>query len=90
MRVDSLDDDGVSEVTYIDDETGEFLGKFDLSDESDNGSVTEIEADFTIDEDGTGSFEVTEEEVRAEEVNENWEKLKLKEGNKSVLGGVPK
>jgi len=25
-----------------------------------------------------------------EEVKENWEKLKLKEGNKSVLGGVPK
>jgi hypothetical protein len=78
MRVDSLDDDGVSEVTYIDDETGEFLGEFDLSDESDNGSVTEIEADFTIDEDGTGSFEVTEEEVRAEEVDENW--IELVEG----------
>ncbi|MFN5628800.1 MAG: nucleoside triphosphate pyrophosphohydrolase [Bacteroidota bacterium] len=25
-----------------------------------------------------------------EEVKENWEKLKIKEGNKSVLGGVPK
>ena len=25
-----------------------------------------------------------------EEVKQNWEKLKLKEGNKSVLGGVPK
>jgi len=25
-----------------------------------------------------------------EQVKENWEKLKLKEGNKSVLGGVPK
>lgn len=25
-----------------------------------------------------------------QEVKENWEKLKLKEGNKSVLGGVPK
>jgi XTP/dITP diphosphohydrolase len=25
----------------------------------------------------------------AQEVSENWEKLKLKEGNKSVLGGVP-
>ncbi len=25
-----------------------------------------------------------------DEVKENWEKLKLKEGNKSVLGGVPK
>jgi XTP/dITP diphosphohydrolase len=25
----------------------------------------------------------------AKEVSENWEKLKLKEGNKSVLGGVP-
>ena len=25
-----------------------------------------------------------------EEVKENWEKLKLKEGNKSVLEGVPK
>lgn len=32
-------------------------------------------------------------DVKAEteqEVKENWEKLKLKEGNKSVLGGVPK
>jgi XTP/dITP diphosphohydrolase len=26
----------------------------------------------------------------AEEVKQNWEKIKLKEGNKSVLGGVPK
>ncbi len=25
-----------------------------------------------------------------EEVKQNWEKLKLKEGNKSILGGVPK
>ncbi len=28
-------------------------------------------------------------EVTAEEVKENWEKIKLKEGNKSVLSGVP-
>lgn len=33
-----------------------------------------------------GDVEVTDEE----EVKANWEKLKLKEGNKSVLGGVPK
>jgi len=33
-----------------------------------------------------GNVEVSGEE----EVKENWEKLKLKEGNKSVLGGVPK
>ena len=79
MRVDSLDDDGFSEITYIDDESGDVLGEFDLSDESDNGSVTEIEADFTIDEDGTGSFEVTEEEVRAEEVDEDW--IDLVEGS---------
>ena len=79
MRVDSLDDDGFSEITYIDDESGDVLGEFDLSDESDNGSVTEIEADFAIDEDGTGSFEVTEEEVRAEEVDEDW--IDLVEGS---------
>ncbi|MDR2223753.1 MAG: nucleoside triphosphate pyrophosphohydrolase [Flavobacteriaceae bacterium] len=33
-----------------------------------------------------GDVEVKDEE----EVKANWEKLKLKEGNKSVLGGVPK
>ena len=33
-----------------------------------------------------GDVEVKDEE----EVKRNWEKLKLKEGNKSVLGGVPK
>ncbi len=33
-----------------------------------------------------GDVKVTNET----EVKENWEKLKLKEGNKSVLGGVPK
>ncbi len=33
-----------------------------------------------------GDVEVKDEE----EVKHNWEKLKLKEGNKSVLGGVPK
>lgn len=33
-----------------------------------------------------GDVKVTSEE----EVKSNWEKLKLKEGNKSVLGGVPK
>lgn len=33
-----------------------------------------------------GDAEVKDEE----EVKQNWEKLKLKEGNKSVLGGVPK
>jgi XTP/dITP diphosphohydrolase len=33
-----------------------------------------------------GDVEVKDEE----EVKQNWEKLKLKEGNKSVLGGVPK
>lgn len=33
-----------------------------------------------------GDVEVENEE----EVKQNWEKLKLKEGNKSVLGGVPK
>ena len=33
-----------------------------------------------------GDVEVADEE----EVNLNWEKLKLKEGKKSVLGGVPK
>lgn len=32
-----------------------------------------------------GDIEVENEE----QVNQNWEKLKLKEGNKSVLGGVP-
>ena len=29
-------------------------------------------------------------EVNEEEVKKNWEKIKLKTGNKSVLGGVPK
>jgi XTP/dITP diphosphohydrolase len=33
-----------------------------------------------------GDVKVTDEQ----QVKENWEKLKLKEGNKSVLGGVPK
>ena len=33
-----------------------------------------------------GDTEVKDEE----EVKQNWEKLKLKEGNKSILGGVPK
>ena len=33
-----------------------------------------------------GDVEVKDEE----EVKQNWEKLKLKEGNKSILGGVPK
>ncbi|CAA7386475.1 nucleoside triphosphate pyrophosphohydrolase [Chryseobacterium fistulae] len=33
-----------------------------------------------------GDTEVKDEE----EVKKNWEKLKLKEGNKSILGGVPK
>ncbi|CAA7196140.1 nucleoside triphosphate pyrophosphohydrolase [Chryseobacterium potabilaquae] len=33
-----------------------------------------------------GDMEVKDEE----EVKQNWEKLKLKEGNKSILGGVPK
>ncbi|MEG1592195.1 nucleoside triphosphate pyrophosphohydrolase [Chryseobacterium sp.] len=33
-----------------------------------------------------GDIEVKDEE----EVKQNWEKLKLKEGNKSILGGVPK
>lgn len=33
-----------------------------------------------------GDAEVKDEE----EVKQNWEKIKLKEGNKSVLGGVPK
>ncbi len=32
----------------------------------------------------------TTEAKTADEVQQNWEKLKLKEGNKSVLGGVPK
>jgi XTP/dITP diphosphohydrolase len=32
-----------------------------------------------------GDVKVADEE----EVKQNWEKLKLKEGNKSVLGGVP-
>ena len=31
----------------------------------------------------------TTEAKTADEVQQNWEKLKLKEGNKSVLGGVP-
>jgi XTP/dITP diphosphohydrolase len=33
-----------------------------------------------------GNVEVKDEE----EVKQNWEKLKLKEGNKSILAGVPK
>ena len=85
MRVDSLDGDGVSEITYIDDESGDVLGEFDLSDESDNGSVTEIEAEFIIDEDGTGFFEVTEEEVQAEEVDENW--IEIVEGSADPESG---
>ena len=32
----------------------------------------------------SGRYAETEEQVKA-----NWEQLKLKEGNKSVLGGVP-
>lgn len=34
--------------------------------------------------------EISENEISEEEVKRNWEKLKLKEGKKSVLEGVPK
>ena len=73
MLVDSLDADGESEITYIDDESGEVLGEFYLDDESDSGFVTEIDTEFQLGEDGElGFFEYTEERVAAEEVDEDW------------------
>jgi hypothetical protein len=73
MLVDSLDADGVSEIAYLDDESGEVLGEFDLSDESDSGFVTEIDTEFQLGEDGeSGFFDYTEERVEAEAVDEDW------------------
>jgi hypothetical protein len=72
MKVDSRDPDGETTINFINEQDGEIIGEFELSDESDSGSVTEINAKFIVDEDGNGSFEVTEEEVEAVEVDENW------------------
>jgi hypothetical protein len=72
MNVDSRDADGETIIDFMDEQDGEIIGEFELPDESDNGSVTEINAEFIIDEDGNGFFEVTEEEVKAEEVDEDW------------------
>ncbi len=72
MSVDPRGADGGTVIDFIDEQDGEIIGEFDLSDESDGGYVTEIDAEFAVDEDGNGFFEVTEEEAEAEEVDENW------------------
>ena len=79
MKVDSRDANGETIIDFMDEQDGEIIGEFGLPDESDNGSVTEINAEFIVDEDGNGSFEVTEEEVEAEEVDEDW--IKSVEGS---------
>ena len=63
-------DNGVAEIGFFD-EDDRLIGKFPLSDESESGSVTEIQAEFQPGEDGEqGYFEVTEQEVAPEEVDE--------------------
>ena len=73
MRVDSRDADGVSDITYFDSEDGEVIGEYPLDEESDSGFVTEIDAEFQPGEDGElGDFDVTEERVEAEEIDEDF------------------
>ena len=63
-------ENGVAEIGFFD-EDDRLIGEFPLSDESESGAVTEIQAEFQPGEDGElGYFEVTEEEVAPEEVDE--------------------
>ena len=63
-------DNGVAEIGFFDADD-RLIGEFPLPDESESGAVTEIQADFQPGEDGElGYFEVTEEEVAPEEVDE--------------------
>ena len=63
-------ENGVAEIGFFD-EDDRLIGEFPLSDESESGAVTEIQAEFQLGEDGElGYFEVTEEEVAPEEVDE--------------------
>ena len=69
MRVLPIEN-GVAEIGFFD-EDDRLIGKFPLSDESESGSVTEIQAEFQPGEDGEqGYFEVTEQEIAPEEVDE--------------------
>ncbi|MFZ4497548.1 MAG: hypothetical protein ACOYN7_08875 [Candidatus Nanopelagicales bacterium] len=69
MRVQPFEN-GVAEIGFFD-EDDRLIGEFPLSDESESGAVTEIQAEFQPGEDGEqGYFEVTEEEVAPEEVDE--------------------
>jgi hypothetical protein len=63
-------ENGVAEIGFFD-EDDRLIGEFPLSNESESGSVTEIQAEFQPGEDGElGYFEVIEEEVAPEEVDE--------------------
>ena len=76
VRVDSRDANGMASIEFIDDEGGDIIGRYDLEDESDSGSVTKIDAEFQPGDDGEmGYFEVVEEQVEAEDVDRAWLEL---------------